>query len=219
MKQERVTENKKGEELREEALADPIQKAEAAVDSCRRELSEEEKIYYQGLIEALLFLATEPVPLSFLAKQCLLDRSDTRSLVDTLMDDYEEKDGGITLKEIAGGYQFLTAERYSPAMKQIYKEQKRESISRATLETLAVICYQQPITLPEIDDVRGTSSRKMVGTLLQKKLVKTQGNRPVPGRPTLYVTTRDFLSRFALGSLHDLPPLKDVRELEFDTLE
>ena len=184
-----------------------------------RKLSDKEKNHYRGLLEAFIFMSNEPLSLGALAKECHLDRSNTRSLVDELVDGYEERDGGFVLKEIAGGYQFITSERYSSTLKEHGKARKREKLSRATLETLAIISYQQPITLPEIDDIRGSSSRTMLSTLLQRKLIKTQGNRPVPGRPTLYVTSSNFLSHFALGSLNDLPPLRELKELEFDNLD
>ncbi len=203
---------------KEETLAIPLQSTKDATLPPYRELEEKEKSYYQGLIEALLFVSTDPVSLGFLAKHCQLDRVNTRTLVDDLIDNYEELSRGIVLKEIASGYQLLTSEQYSNVMKNIHKEQKRGTLSRATLETLAVICYQQPITLPEIDEIRGTSSRTMLSNLLQKKLIKAQGNRPIPGHPTLYATTRDFLTHFALGSLNELPPLKEIKELEFDAI-
>ncbi|MCB1326723.1 MAG: SMC-Scp complex subunit ScpB [Spirochaetales bacterium] len=197
----------------------PVSEATEAGLPEPRELDHDEIHYYRGLVECILFLSTEPVALSALARRCQLDRANTRMLVDSLIDDHAERDGGFLLREIAGGYQFTTSERYSQAMKELFKEQKRETLSRSTLETLAIICYRQPITLPEIDEVRGVNSRAMVTTLLQKKLVKPQGYRPVPGRPTLYVTTRNFLTHFALNSLADLPPLEDIKELKFDDLD
>lgn len=192
--------------------------ADAALPE-HRELSAEEMDYFRGLLEAVIFMSTEPMSLTVLAKRSELDRVNTRILVDSLIDDYSERDSGIVLREIAGGYQFITSEKYSPAIKEIFKEQKRETLSRSTLETLAIISYRQPITLPEIDEVRGVNSRAMVTQLLQRKLVKPQGYRPVPGRPTLYVTSRSFLSHFALNSLSDLPALEEVKELKFDDLD
>ncbi|HNJ35546.1 MAG TPA: SMC-Scp complex subunit ScpB, partial [Leptospiraceae bacterium] len=96
---------------------------------------------------------------------------------------------------------------------------KREKLSRSVMETLAIISYRQPITLPEIEDVRGVASRPHVVTLLAKRLIKPQGTRPVPGRPTLYVTTKTFLQHFALNSLAELPPLEELKELKFDEIE
>jgi len=181
-----------------------------------RELSREELEHYKGLMEAVLFLSNEPLSLSILARKCNLDKVNARIIADTLVDDYAERDGGILLKEISGGYQFITSDRYAKSLKDVFTEEKREKLSRSVLETLAIITYRQPITLPEIEDIRGVNSRAMVSTLLSKKLIKPQGHRPVPGRPTLYVTTRNFLSHFALNSLADLPALEDIKELKFD---
>lgn len=185
-----------------------------------RELSSDEDNYYKGLLEALIFPAPEPLSLGMLAQRINLDRSNVRKLIDDLEDEYESRDGGIALREIAGGYQFTTHAKYSTEIRELHQGiPKREVLSRSTLETLAIICYRQPITLPEIEDVRGVSSRSMLSTLLQRKLIKPQGQRPVPGRPTLYVTTREFLRHFALASLNDLPALREVKELQFDEID
>ncbi|MCB1173880.1 MAG: SMC-Scp complex subunit ScpB, partial [Leptospiraceae bacterium] len=95
-----------------------------------RELDNEESDFFRGLIEAILFLADQPQSLNALARKCELDRVNTRVLVDSLVDDYAERDGGVVIREIAGGYQFVTAERYSEAMKLLFKNQKRETLSR-----------------------------------------------------------------------------------------
>lgn len=197
----------------------PVDTKEDAGLPAHRDLSQEEMEHFRGLIEAVLFLSPEPLSVAVLARKCTLDRVNTRILADSLVDDYAERDGGILLREIAGGYQFITSDRYSQSLKTILHADKKESLSRAALETLAIICYRQPVTLPEIEDIRGANSRTMVVQLMQKKLIKPQGYRPVPGRPTLYVTTRHFLTHFALNSLADLPVLEDVKELKFDDLE
>ncbi len=221
---DQVSEIESNLQVQEQAEADefvevPVQAPEEAGLPLHRELSQEEMEHFKGLIEAILFVSTDPLSLAMLAKKCELDRVNARIIVDTLLDDYAERDGGILLREIAGGYQFLTSERYSRTMSQIFSDQKREKLSRSTLEALAIISYRQPITLPEIDELRGSSSRTLINTLLQKKLIKPQGYKPVPGRPTLYVTTRNFLSQFSLNSLADLPPLEEVKELKFDELD
>ena len=203
----------------EETITVSIQNSKDTSLPKHRELSTEEDSYYLGLIEAIAFLSTEPIPLGVVARHCQLDRVNTRRLLDILMDEYETRNGGIVLREIAGGYQFITSERYSEDMKTRFESKRRETLSRGVLETLAIICYQQPITLPEIEAIRGVSSRSMVATLLQRNLIKPQGYRPVAGRPTLYVTTSDFLTHFALGSLNDLPSLREVKELEFDDID
>lgn len=205
--------------MTEEVVEVPVSEAKDAGLPAHRELSQEEMEYYRGLMEALLFVSTEALGLNVLARKCNLDRLNARIIIDSLVDDYSERDSGILIKEIAGGYQFLTSERYSQNLREIHQGEKREKLSRSTMEALAIISYRQPITLPEIDDIRGANSRPMVATLLQKKLIKPQGYKPVPGRPTLYVTTRNFLQRFALNSLAELPTLEDVKELKFDEIE
>lgn len=203
----------------DEYLEIPVQDVSEAGLPPHRELSQEELEYYRGLIEAVLFVSTEPLSPGALARKCELDRVNARIIVDSLIDDYAERDGGIVLREISGGYQFLTSERYSKGMASIFNEQKKERLSRSTLEALAIISYRQPITLPEIDELRGANSRAMVNTLLAKKMIKPQGYKPVPGRPTLYVTTRNFLTHFSLNSLAELPPLEDIKELKFDEID
>lgn len=197
----------------------PVEEPTDAGLPAHRELSQEEMEFHRGFIESILFVSTEPLTLGMLSRKANLDRVNTRILVDSLMDDYSERDGGIQLREISGGFQFLTSERYAQMLSAVFREQKREKLSRSTLETLAIISYKQPITLPEIEELRGANSRAMVTTLLSKKLVKPQGYKPVPGRPTLYVTTRNFLKHFSLNSIADLPPLEEVKELKFDDLD
>ncbi|HRG46035.1 MAG: SMC-Scp complex subunit ScpB [Leptospiraceae bacterium] len=175
--------------------------------------------YNKGLIEALIFLSGEPVKLASLADSIKLEKAFVRELLDELILDYSEKNGGFLLKEIAGGYQFLTNEVYYKILGNIFKEKKRETLSRGTLDTLAIISYKQPITLPEIDEIRGVSSRNMVSTLIAKKLVKAVGQKEVPGRPTLYGTTNEFLIHFGLNKLSDLPMPVEVKELKFEDLD
>ena len=180
-----------------------------------RELTVEEMDFYSGLIEAILFTSNEPLSVSNLSRQCNLDRTNTRILVDSLVDDYSERGGGISLREVAGGYLFVTSEAYSSVLSKLAPNRRPEKMTRSVIETLSIVAYRQPITLPEIEEVRGVNSRAIMATLLQRKLVKPQGYRPVPGRPTLYVTTRQFLMRFHLNTLADLPPLRDLKELPF----
>jgi segregation and condensation protein B len=182
-------------------------------------LAEQNREFDKGLVEALLFLSSEPIKLVNISDSLNLDKSYTRDLVEELVLDYSEKNGGILLKEIAGGYQFLTNEIYFKILGSVFKEKKRETLSRSTLDTLAIISYKQPITQSEIDEIRGVSSRAMVSTLLTKKLVKAVGQKEVPGRPTMYGTTNEFLIHFGLNKLSDLPQPVEVKELKFESLE
>lgn len=183
------------------------------------ENQENSREYNRGLVEALIFLSSEPVKLSVLSDNLKLEKSYVRDLIEDLIIDYRERDGGFILKEIAGGFQFLSNEKFYKVLGNIFRERKREVLSRSTLETLAIISYKQPITLPEIDDIRGASSRNMVSTLIAKKLVKAVGQKEVPGRPTLYGTTNEFLIHFGLNKLSDLPTPVEIKELKFEELD
>jgi segregation and condensation protein B len=183
------------------------------------ENSKENKLYYKGLLESLVFLSSEPIKLSSLADSAGIEKSLTRELLDEIILEFQERNGGFLLKEIAGAYQFYTNEIYFKTLGTIFKEKRRETLSKSTLDTLAIVAYKQPITLPEIDDIRGVSSRAMVTTLIAKKLIKPIGQKEVPGRPTLYGTTSEFLIHFGLNKLSDLPAPGEVKELNFENLD
>lgn len=161
-------------------------------------------------------MSSDPIKLSALAKSCGIEKTEARELLDELILDYQEREGGFLLREIAGGYQFITNQKYSEILSHIFKDKKRETLSRGTLDTLAIIAYKQPITLTELDEIRGVSSRAMVASLMSKKLVKAVGQKEVPGRPTLYGTTNEFLLHFGLSKLTDLPTPVEVKELKFE---
>lgn len=178
----------------------------------------EDRKYKKGLIEALLFLSSEPLKIATLSKSTNVEKTEVRELLDELILDYEEKEGGFLLKEIAGGYQFSSSPVYSEILSVIFKDKKRETLSRGTLDTLAIVAYKQPITLLELDEIRGVSSRGMVASLISKKLVKAVGQKEVPGRPTLYGTTNEFLIHFGLSRLSDLPTPVEVKEMKFEEI-
>lgn len=177
---------------------------------------EEDRKYIKGLLEALVFLSSEPLKLASLAKTVEIDKTLAREILDELILDYQERDGGFLLREIAGQYQFITSDIYHERLGVIFKEKRKETLSRSNLDTLAIVAYKQPITLSEIDEIRGVSSRAMVANLMSKKLVKPVGQKEVPGRPTLYGTTNDFLIHFGLSKLSELPSPVDVKELKFE---
>lgn len=180
---------------------------------------QQRRLYYKGLLESLIFLSAEPVKLSHLSSSTKLEKSEIRDIVDELILDYTEKEGGFLLVEIANGYQFVTNPIYYEFLNKVFREKKRETLSKGTLDTLAIIAYKQPITLPEIEEIRGVNSRAIVTSLTSKKLVKAVGQKEVPGRPTLYGTTKDFLLHFGLNKLADLPPPAEIKELNFENLE
>jgi segregation and condensation protein B len=142
-----------------------------------------------------------------------LTRQDIGAVKDKLEQLTEEYRGrGIVLDEIAGGYQFRTSRRYAPFVRNLV-QQKPQRLSRAQLEVLAIIAYRQPVTRPEIEDVRGVDSGSALKVLLERNVIKIIGKRDDVGRPMLYGTTNDFLELFGLKSLRDLPTLKEFAEL------
>jgi len=130
--------------------------------------------------------------------------------MDELKTDYNAR--GIQLVEIAEGYQLCTREEYAEWIKKFYKIDKGSKLSQASLETLSIIAYKQPITRVELEEIRGVDSGGVVRTLLEKNLIKNMGRKKVPGRPMMYGTTRKFLEYFGLKSLSDLPTLEEFKD-------
>ena len=170
----------------------------------------------KGLLEAILFLSNEPVPLSFFVQNFSVDSTQIKILLDSLIDEYEDRDGGIKLEEIAKGYQFVTNSRYADQLRRVIGAKKREGLTRSMLETLSIIAYKQPIVLAEIDELRGVSSRMMVVKLIERNLVKPVGRKELPGRPLAYGTTNEFLRFFGLNKLSDLPKLSEIKEFSLN---
>jgi segregation and condensation protein B len=173
-------------------------------------------ITVRGLLEAVLFLSNEPVPSSFFVKNFALDPTQAKILLDSLVDEYAERDGGIRLEEIAKGYQFVTNPRHAEQLRRVMGIRKREGLSKGMLETLAIIAYRQPVVLAEIDELRGVSSRMSVARLVERKLVKPVGRKELPGRPLAYGTTNEFLRHFGLRRLSDLPKLSEIKEFSLN---
>jgi segregation and condensation protein B len=164
----------------------------------------------KGALEALILVSDKPVPAMRLARLTRQDLGLVRRVLGELALDYAER--GIALDEVAGGYQFRTAPRYAPFVRNL-TQQKPTKLTRAQLEVLAIIAYRQPVTRPEIDDVRGVDSGSAIKVLLERDVIKIIGKRDDVGRPMLYGTTNGFLELFGLKSLRDLPTLKEFAEL------
>jgi segregation and condensation protein B len=178
--------------------------------------SVDEELELKGLFESVLFLSNEPVPISFFVKNFSVDPTQTKIIIDSIIDEYEERDGGILLAEIAKGYQFLTNARYSERLRQALGMKKRDLLTKGMLETLSIVAYKQPIVLADVDELRGVSSRMMVANLMKKNLVKPVGRMNLPGRPLAYGTTNEFLKYFGLSKLSDLPKLSEIKEFSID---
>jgi len=178
-----------------------------------KETPEQKEEYFKGLFEALLFLSNDPLPLSFFVKNSSLDSTQVKIIIDSLIDEYEEKDGGIKLAEISNGFQFITNSKFSDSIREALGKEKKETLTKSMLETLAIIAYKQPISLSEIEELRGVSSRMMVAKLVKRDLIFPAERKEVPGRPLAYKTTDQFLKFFGLNNLTDLPKISEIQEL------
>ncbi len=164
------------------------------------------------IIEALLFASPDPLTLKTLFR--LLDEEppeDVERALEALQADYDAR-GGLQMVQVAGGYQICTRPEFHEWVRRLFHEHSKQRLSVQALETLAVIAYKQPITGPEIAEIRGVNTSAVVGTLLERQLVRVVGRRPVVGRPFLYATTREFLNRFGLSDLGDLPKVEEMAE-------
>ena len=169
----------------------------------------------KSLIEAIIYVAPEPVSLDTLMKSMEGEsRQRVKEVVQDLMAEYELPVHGIHIREVAGGYKFSSKPEHHEVLRNFVKSLKPlMRLSKPALETLAVIAYRQPATLPEIDAIRGVDCGGVIHTLLEKKLVVTSGRKNVVGRPILYRTSRDFLVHFGLKDVTELPSLKEFEEL------
>jgi len=172
-----------------------------------RDLSTE---HLRGLLEALIFAADKPIGAGELAKLASAPIKQVRAILGTLREHYAGR--GIVLDEVAGGWLFRTAIAFAPFVRELTSE-RPVKLTRAQLETLAIAAYRQPITRPEIDEIRGVDSGATLKLLLERELVRILGKKDEPGRPLLYGTTTHFLEFFGLKSLKDLPTLREFTEL------
>ncbi|MFA7313106.1 SMC-Scp complex subunit ScpB [Shewanella sp.] len=168
------------------------------------------------LIEASLFVLGKPLSAKMLKDTVLVDftvsRDKIKAALDELQQDYQDR--GVQLVKVAGGYRFQTLDVLSPFLQPLWQE-KVPKYSRATLETLAVIAYRQPVTRGDIEQVRGVAiSSHIIKSLSDRHWIKVVGHKEVPGRPALYATTLEFLAYFGLDTLADLPPLSDTESLQ-----
>jgi segregation and condensation protein B len=169
------------------------------------------------LIESLLFASGDPLTLQDILKvlrefKSSLDARTVRKAIEALRVDLREKGRGIRVAEVAGGFQLRTPSEASPYLKKLVSR-RPPRMTRATLETLAIVAYRQPVTRGEVEEIRGVDCGAVLKHLLEKKLVRILGRKEEPGRPLLYGTTREFLAFFSLKDLGSLPTLRDFTEL------
>src|SRR5579859_434509 len=169
----------------------------------------------KALIEAIIYVAPEPVTLDSILKSLEgEERERVKSKLHELIADFDRPEHGVEIRAIAGGYKFSSKPEHHDVVRKFVKSLKPlVRLSKPALETLAVIAYRQPVTLPEIDQIRGVDCGGVIHTLLEKKLVVTAGRKNVVGRPILYRTSRDFLVHFGLKDVGDLPSLREFEEM------
>ncbi len=166
-----------------------------------------------ALAEALIFVADEPLTVKLIADVLDEERETVRAAIDELKREYEERDSGLQIREIAGGWQISTRTEFHEEIRQFLKTRPSAKLSLASLETLAVIAYKQPVTVPEILEIRGVQSASAIKTLLDKRLIVAKGRKETVGRPMQYGTSKDFLIQFGLNDLTELPSIEDFEDL------
>lgn len=167
----------------------------------------------QAGVEALLYASGDPLSARDLKKVFPEAGELIPPALERLKELYRQSERGLQLTEVAGGFQITTRPEYHEVLSRLFDSSKPSRLSLQALETLAVVAYRQPITIPEIMDLRGVRSASVVRTLLEKKLIKIVGRKNIVGRPLLYGTTKEFLLRFGLKDVKDLPQLKDMSEV------
>ena len=169
----------------------------------------------KALIEGIIYVAPEPVTVDGILKALEgEERERVKARLEELVADYEQNSHGIQIRQVANGYKFSTKAEHHEALRKFVKTLKAPvRLSKPALETLAVIAYRQPVTVPEIEEIRGVDSGGVIHTLMEKKLVVTAGRKSVVGRPILYRTSKDFLVHFGLKDVGELPSLKEFEEL------
>jgi len=192
----------------EDAAETPAQ-ADSAIEG-RREISSAE---LKSIVEALIFVADEPINAKTIAGVIDIDREAVEKAVAELGEEYDARASGLQLREIAGGWQIATRPEHHENVRAYLKSKPSAKLSLASLETLAVIAYKQPVTVPEILEIRGVQSPSAIKTLLDKRLIVAKGRKETVGRPMMYGTSKEFLIQFGLKDLSELPSVEDFQDL------
>ena len=166
-----------------------------------------------AIVEALIFVADEPVSAKLLAEVLQEDRETIEAAVEQLQNEYQRRESGLIVREIAGGWQISTRPEFHEEVRKFLKTRPNAKLSLAALETLAVIAYKQPVTVPEILEIRGVQSASAIKTLLDKRLITAKGRKETVGRPMQYGTSKEFLLQFGLKDLSELPSIEDFEDL------
>jgi len=190
-------------------VEEPLQPDDGAIEG-HREIGDTE---LKAIAEALIFVAAEPISSKLIADVLKLEREAVETAISDLAREYEARNGGLQLREIAGGWQIATRPEHHEQIRAYLKSRPSAKLSLASLETLAVIAYKQPVTVPEILEIRGVQSPSAIKTLLDKRLIVAKGRKETVGRPMMYGTSKDFLIQFGLKDLSELPSIEDFQDL------
>jgi segregation and condensation protein B len=166
-----------------------------------------------AVIEALIFVSEDPLSAKTIADVLKEDKEVVKETLTALADEFNARNSGLQLREVAGGWQFATKAEYHEHVRAFLKTRPSAKLSIASLETLAVIAYRQPVTVPEILEIRGVQSPSAIKTLLDKKLIVAKGRKDTVGRPMMYGTSKEFLLQFGLKDLSELPSVEDFQDL------
>lgn len=173
----------------------------------------------KNIIESLLFVAEDPLSIDRIRAICAdAETREIRQALQSLSDEYQRRGGGFYLCEVAGGYQIRTRREYTEWISRLIKPAPQR-LSKAALETLAIVAYKQPIIRSDIEHIRGVDCGGVLKILLERKLIRVLGRKEIPGRPLIYATTKQFLEVFNLRDLNDLPSPKEIEELLTDSSE
>jgi segregation and condensation protein B len=223
MNEETLKESVDEAALNEEAsreLAAMVAEAEAASSAAEEEAgddaplsSPQSQAERAAVIESLIFVSDEPLSVKIIAEVLKEDKQVISEAVTALAQEFNGRNGGLHLREVAGGWQFATRPEYHEHVRAFLKTRPSAKLSIASLETLAVIAYRQPVTVPEILEIRGVQSPSAIKTLLDKKLIVAKGRKDTVGRPMMYGTSKEFLLQFGLKDLSELPSVEDFHDL------
>ena len=168
----------------------------------------------QAALEAIIYAADEPATLDQIANALGVEKMEARTALDWLVASYQTDERGIEVRKVAGGWKVYTKPQHHDVVRKFIKSlQPPLRLTMPALETLAVIAYKQPVTVPEINEIRGVNVGGVIKTLLEKRLITTAGRKEVIGRPILYRTSKQFMMRFGLSDLDELPSLKEFEQL------
>jgi segregation and condensation protein B len=161
-----------------------------------------------GQLEAILFASDAPLPIERIAEVLEVSPLDARDLVETLRAACDGEGRGLGVVEVGGGVRLVTRPEHAPVLISLQRLRLKSRLSRAAVETLTIVAYRQPISRPEIEQLRGVGTESVLAHLLERRLIRVVGRKATPGRPVLYGTTREFLEHFGLRDLEDLPPFE-----------